>query len=196
MGILSYLPRPIDALPVANSAAVGLSGRLLSGLGTRWAHSVAVADRIGEISPRVEPVWRAPLADAAWLHDIGRSPTVAAGTGLHSLDGARWLHQHDWPDATCRLVAWHSAPLAEARLRALDDALVSAFDPPPALPLAALTWADMTSSPNGNRCSVDQRLADILARYPPESVVHRATVASAEELRAAVKLVEDLIGGR
>ena len=196
MRILNYLPRPTDGLPVADSAAVGLAGRLLSGVGTRLAHSAAVVDRIGEISLRVEPVWRAPLADAAWLHDIGRSPTIGAGTGLHSLDGAEWLRQHDWPDAACRLVAWHSAPLAEARLRGLDEALVSAFDPPPAVPLAALTWADMTSSPDGNRCSVDQRLADILARYPPESVVHQATVASAEELRAAVRLVDDLIGVR
>jgi hypothetical protein len=134
------------------------------------------------------------LADAAWLHDIGRSPTMA-GTGLHSLDGAEWLREHDWPEATCRLVAWHSAPLAEARLRGIDDALVSAFDPPPDVPLASLTWADMTSSPEGDRCSVDQRLAEILARHPPDSVVHRATVASAEELRAAVRLIDDLISG-
>jgi hypothetical protein len=134
------------------------------------------------------------LADAAWLHDIGRGPTVA-GTGLHPLDGAQWLRDHGWPETTCRLVAWHSAPLAEARLRGLTDVLVSAFDPPPPVPLAALTWADMTSSPDGNRCSVDQRLAEILARYPPDSVVHRATVASAEDLRAAVRLIDDLIGG-
>jgi hypothetical protein len=39
-------------------------------------------------------------------------------------------------------------------------------------------------------------LAEILARYPAESVVYRATVASADELRAAVKLIEDLITGR
>jgi hypothetical protein len=80
-------------------------------------------------------------------------------------------------------------------LRGLIDVLVSAFDPPPPVPLAALTWADMTSSPDGNRCSVDQRLAEILARYPADSVVHRATVASAEDLRAAVRLIDDLIGG-
>jgi hypothetical protein len=53
----------------------------------------------------------------------------------------------------------------------------------------------MTSSPEGDRCSVDQRLGEILARYPPDSVVHRATVASAEELRTAVRLIDDLIGG-
>lgn len=175
--------------------AVDLARQLLSGVGTRWAHSSAVASQITAASERVEPEWRAPLADAAWLHDIGRSPTIA-DTGLHSLDGARWLRAHDWPATTCRLVAWHSAPLAEARLRGLDSALVSAFDPPPDVPLAALTWADMTSSPEGERCSADVRLAEILARYPAGSVVHRATVASADELRAAVELIEGLIGRR
>jgi hypothetical protein len=115
-----------------------------------------------------------------------------ADTGLHSLDGARWLRDRGWPETTCRLVAWHGAPLAEARLRGLDDALVSAFDPPPDVPLAALTWADMTSSPGGEPCSVERRIAEILARYPPDSIMHRATADSADELRAAVKMIEDL----
>lgn len=57
-------------------------------------------------------------------------------------------------------------------------------------------WAHSTSSPEGDRCSVDQRLAEILARYPPESVVRRSTAASVEALRPAVNLIVGLIGGR
>ena len=174
-------------------SAADLARSLLSGLGTRWAHSEAVAGKVATVADQLPPNWRASAADAAWLHDIGRSPRVA-DTGLHPLDGARWLHAHGWPETTCRLVAWHSAPLAESRLRGLGDALVSAFEPPPDLPLAALTWADMTTSPEGESCSVEDRLAEILARYPPDSIVHRATAASANELRAAVTLIEHLAG--
>jgi len=47
------------------------------------------------------------LEAAAWLHDIGYTPGLAAA-GLHSLDGARYLRdaqhadaerRHEWPGA-------------------------------------------------------------------------------------------------
>jgi S-adenosyl methyltransferase/HD domain len=71
------------------------------------------------------------LEAAAWLHDIGYLPELA-GTGLHALDGARYLRdvQHALP-MLCRLVAHHSCAVIEAEERDLADALRREFEPPP-----------------------------------------------------------------
>ena len=97
------------------------------------------------------------LEAAAWLHDIGYSPDLAV-TGLHALDGARYLRDtkhadtmlcrlvayHDavpagrlprccagWSPTTmrCRLVAYHSCAIIEAEERGLAGVL-SPFHPP------------------------------------------------------------------
>jgi hypothetical protein len=137
----------------------------------------------------VDEPWRSVLADAGWLHDVGYSP-LAADTGFHPLDGARWLRRVGWPDELCRLVAWHTRAMAEARLRGLGDELVREFVQPPGLPLAVLTWADLTSSPDGRRCTVTSRLNEIVRRYPPASVVHRAILEARPELLNVVSEVE------
>jgi hypothetical protein len=68
---------------------------------------------------------------AAWLHDIGYAPSLAA-TGLHQLDGARYLRDAQHADALlCRLVAHHSCAIIEAGERGLADVLSSEFDPAP-----------------------------------------------------------------
>ena len=107
------------------------------------------------------------LVAAGWLHDIGYSPAVAE-TGFHPLDGARHLRHLGAPDILCRLVAHHTSALVEARLRGLDQVLLDEF-PTPTSPqlLDALTYADLTTSPTGAQITVNDRLAEILHRYPP-----------------------------
>ena len=117
-------------------------------------------------------------------------------TGFHPLDGARWLRNHHWPNETCRLVAWHTQSLEEARLYGLATELAAEFEPPPPLAASALAWADLTASPNGERWDADWRLAEILERYPPGSVVHEATRTSLPALRVSVQHVEDLLHDR
>ncbi len=66
---------------------------------------------------------------AAWLHDIGYVRQLAA-TGLHGLDGARYLRDTVRADAlVCRLVAHHSCAIIEAGERGLADVMYGEFDP-------------------------------------------------------------------
>ncbi len=174
------------------SEAATLATRLLQGLGTRLNHSATVAAQVHRVARLVDPEWRSAVKDAAWLHDVGYSKKLAV-THFHPLDGARWLRDHDWPLETCRLVAWHTEPLEEARRYGLARDLAAEFDRPPRLAGAALAWADLTSSPTGDCWNPERRLADILDRYPPGSLVHEATRASLPALRAAAREIEDLL---
>ena len=66
---------------------------------------------------------------AAWLHDIGYAPGIAA-TGFHPLDGARHLRDNEGAGAMlCRLVAHHSCAINEAIERGLAGELAAEFRP-------------------------------------------------------------------
>ena len=124
---------------------------------------------------------------AAWLHDIGYAPALAR-TGLHGLDGARYLRdvQHAGP-LLCRLVAHHSCAVIEAEERGLAHVLTREFAPPPR-PLAdALTFCDMTTSPDGDQVHVTRRLAEIHDRYGTGHLVSRS-------IRRATPLILEAVG--
>jgi hypothetical protein len=69
---------------------------------------------------------RPVLVAAAWLHDVGYNPAVVS-TGLHALDGARWLRMLGTDERIACLVAlwlpkitsvqfrWHAMALVAAR---------------------------------------------------------------------------------
>ncbi len=172
--------------------AQDLAEQLLAGVGTRFAHSAAVAAQAHRAAPLLPPPWRDALVDAAWLHDIGYAPQLAQAK-FHPLDGARWLRTSGWNEHVCRLVAGHSRALIEAGLRGLDEELAGEFEPAPELPAAALTWADLTSSPGGERCSFEVRLADILDRYS-HGPVRQAAEANESAWRYDVTTIERLLG--
>ena len=145
---------------------------LADSLPRRWAHVQGVAARARTLKPSLGT--DADLIEAAaWLHDIGYLPELAH-TGLHGLDGARYLRdvQHADP-MLCRLVAHHSYAVIEAEERGLADVLTREFAPPPQ-PLAdALTFCDMTTSPDGHQVQVHHRLAEIHNRYGTGHLVSR-----------------------
>jgi hypothetical protein len=119
------------------------------------------------------------LEAAAWLHDIGYAPDLAL-TGLHALDGARYLRDSQHADAMlCRLVAHHSYAIVEAEERGLADVLGLEFAPAPYVLSSVLTCCDMTTNPDGEPVPVGTRLAEIDHRYGSEHLVsrsiHRAT---------------------
>ena len=127
--------------------------------------------------------------DAAWLHDVGYADGVA-DVGFHPLDGARWLTRNGWTAEVCRLVAWHTCAGTEAGFRQLSDQLAGEFPEPPLLTLAAMTWADLTSSPGGEPWSAQRRLDDIFERYQPGSIVYRATKHNRAQLVQMVGLID------
>jgi putative nucleotidyltransferase with HDIG domain len=151
----------------------------------RWAHVQGVAARARSIAPTLGQ--DADLLEtAAWLHDIGYLPKLAI-TGLHQLDGARYLRDVKRADQMlCRLVAHHSCAYIEADERGLADALRTEFEPAPE-PLAhALTFCDMTTSPDGEPVQVEQRLAEIHDRYGSSHLVSRS-------IRRATPMIKDAV---
>lgn len=169
--------------------AKALARRLLADeLPRRWAHTQGVAARarslatiLGDNSEIVEV--------AAFLHDIGYSSALSS-TGFHPLDGARYLRDVVDADAVlCQLVAHHSGALVEADERGIVQLGEEFAVPDPDL-LHALTYCDLTADVNGHQVDFEERLSEILTRYPREHVVHRSVVRSAPALRTAVLEVE------
>jgi predicted hydrolase (HD superfamily) len=147
----------------------------------RWLHSQGVGRKAESVAHLVGDDGAA-LVSAAWLHDIGYAPDLVM-TGMHQLDGARYLRDvARADDLVCRLVAHHSFAFIEARNRGLSELLASEFPPVEGLVSDALTYADMTTNPVGEPTEVEQRLAEILARYGAGDLV-------AESIREASPLI-------
>jgi hypothetical protein len=154
----------------------------------RWAHVRGVAARARGLAPVVGA--DADLLEAAaWLHDIGYAPSLAI-TGLHQLDGARYLRGTQHADALlCRLVAHHSCAIIEAGERGLADVLSSEFVPAPDVLASVLTCCDMTTSPDGQPVLVERRLAEIQDRYGPGHLVSRSIQRATPMILRAVEQV-------
>ncbi|MGW4395147.1 HD domain-containing protein [Amycolatopsis nivea] len=165
-----------------------VSERFVKPLGRRWDHVQAVASRAEELGDAVAESERPTLVAAAWLHDIGYSPEIGH-TRFHPLDGARYLKANCWSDSVVNLVAHHSGARFEAEQRGMADQLAEFQFRDTAL-LDALVTADLTIGPNGERVSYDERISEILSRYPASDPVHRAWVVAAPVMRAAVERTE------
>jgi len=133
------------------------------------------------------------LIAAAWLHDVGYAPEIGR-TGFHPLDGASYLNLEGWPDAIVNLVAHHSGARFEAKQRGLADALAE-FPFPDGPLLDALALADLTTGPAGELLTYDERIAEILRRYPEEDPVHQAWLEAEPVLRESVRRAEARLEG-
>lgn len=159
--------------------AVALAEEHLAGLEPRWTHVRAV----GRTAERLcrEHGLSQDLAAAAWLHDIGYGPQLV-DTGFHPVDGARFLRRIGASNLVTSLVAYHSGATFEAEERGLVTEL-GEFKPPPTELLDVLVLVDMTTSPTGERLTVEDRLTEILGRYAPSDPVFRSVTRSAPVLR-------------
>jgi hypothetical protein len=164
--------------------AVGVAEHFVAPLGRRWTHVQAVAARAAELGPATPADEREHLVAAAWLHDIGYSPEIGH-TRFHPLDGARYLRAAGWPDLVVNLVAHHSGARFEAAERGLTAELAEfrLIDNPT---MDALVTADLTTGPDGERLSYDERIDEILRRYPADDPVHQAWLIARPVLAESV----------
>ena len=169
--------------------------QLLGDVGTRLPHTRRVAEQASMVRNVLDDRWSHVIVDAAWLHAIGYSPALSS-TGLHPLDGARWLRAEGFSEDTCSLVAWHTGAIYEARERGLENELQNEFAPPAPSALDALTWADLTSSPSGDLVSPEVRLNEIMDRYESGSPVWLAITAGLEDFQGSTGRIEKLLEGR
>ncbi|MEV6304644.1 HD domain-containing protein [Actinoplanes sp. NPDC051861] len=147
----------------------------------RWVHSQGVGRKAESIAHLIGDDASALVA-AAWLHDVGYAPDLVV-TGMHQLDGARYLRDvAGLDDLVCRLVANHSCAHVEGRNRGLVEQLGNEFPPADEVLSDAITFADMTTSPDGEPVEVEWRLAEILSRYGDGDLV-------AESIREASPLI-------
>ena len=138
----------------------------------RWAHSLGVADRARTLAPILGE--HAQLLEAAAvLHDIGYSPDLVK-TGLHPLDGARYLRTVAGADErVVRLVAHHSCAWMEAEARELRDELEAEFPHEDALLDDALCYCDMCTTPDGTPTNPVDRINEIASRYGDDTLIGR-----------------------
>lgn len=143
----------------------------------RRAHSLAAGERATSAVQLLQPDLRSDVVTAATLHDIGYAHPVL---DFHPLDGAGFLQDLGFSPVVCHLVAHHSASTFEAEFRGISLSEYRNFDAHrddlgPAHRL--VWWADLTTGPQGQLMTVEERLDDIVDRHGPESVVARSAVA-------------------
>ncbi|HYZ07486.1 MAG TPA: HD domain-containing protein [Pseudonocardiaceae bacterium] len=170
------------------SGAAALAEQLLAQLGDRWRHTQAVAARADRLATAVAADDQELLLVAACWHDLGYARELVV-TGFHPLDGARFLAREGYPARLCALVAHHSAAMLEAEERGLTDEL-AAWPREESAVADALWMADMTTGPHGEAVDYPDRLADILSRYEPDSIVGRAMRQARPLIEAAIARTE------
>ncbi|GAA4953377.1 HD domain-containing protein [Actinoplanes utahensis] len=170
-----------------------LAHSLLAGpIPRRWAHSQGVGRKAASVAHLVGDQGAVMVA-SAWLHDVGYAPDLVV-TGMHQLDGARYLRDvAKVDDLVCRLVAHHSCAHIEARNRGLAEQLVSEFPPVEGLLSDAITYADMTTTPDGEPVEVEQRLGEILSRYGNGDLVAESIREASPLIIGAVRRVSVLL---
>jgi putative nucleotidyltransferase with HDIG domain len=166
--------------------------RMAEDPGARVLHVRAVAEKARTLAPFLGAD-AGLLSAAAWLHDIGHTPSLAR-TGCHALDGARYLRTAGIDPRVCGLVARHSGAAAEAELRGLTAEL-AAFADEDSLARDALWCLDMTTGPEGESLPFAIRLEELRLRLGPAHPSVVAVERTAPEIEAAIRRVHDRVGG-
>ena len=113
-------------------------------------------------------------------------------TGLHALDGARYLRDAQHADAMlCRLVAHHSYAIFDAAERGLADVRSFGFEPALHMLCCVLACCDMTTSPDGEFVPVGRRLDELHSRYGSGRLVSRSIQRATPMILRAVEQVQD-----
>jgi hypothetical protein len=112
------------------------------------------------------------------------------------LDGARYLRSVGADSRLCSLVAHHSCADIEARNRGLADVLAAEFEPVSGVLADALTFCDMTTTPDGEPTEVEERLTEIFERYGDGHLVTESIREAEPYIVEAAAKVADLMDAR
>jgi hypothetical protein len=88
-------------------------------------------------------------------------------------------------DRIARLVAHHSCAVYEARVRGFERDLLAEFKPEESVTHDALVFCDMTTGPDGQAMSFEDRVREVHERYG-EGDISRALRLAEPCLKAAV----------
>ena len=182
----------MDLLPWARGVAEHL---LAEPLPRRWTHTQGVG-HLAELLSDVLGEEAEILAAAAWLHDIGYAPALVK-TGMHQLDGARYLRDiEDAEPLICSLVAHHTCASIEAGHRGTRDDLEREFPPVDSLLADALTYCDMSTTPDGELTNAKDRLDEILKRYGSGTLVFETMTEASPQIYESVSRISELLRPR
>jgi HD superfamily phosphodiesterase len=150
----------------------------------RWRHVRGVGIKAAELSRAISLQGRDRdiLIAAAYIHDIGYSPALKQ-TGLHQLDGARFIRTLGDERLAC-LVAHHSEARFELGIRGYAEELADYAREDSAV-YDALVYCDLTTGPDGKTVTFEDRVSEVYERYG-EGDISRALRVAEPHLKAAV----------
>jgi hypothetical protein len=192
-------PAESDGLISAPPPRLAVAARLLAGEvlasvdddGRRRRHTQAVAARAAEAAHLFDDSTADVLIAAAWLHDIGYAPKLHRHD-FHPVDGAEHVEAQLCSPEVAGLIAHQSGARFVAEVRGLTPLMAPFGDSTYwTSPLAdALTWADQTTEPDGQRTTVEERLREMLIRHGPGSPNARSNHDRAPAIIAAAAATE------
>jgi hypothetical protein len=180
---------PLPVRPLSEWALV-LAETKLSAVPRRWHHAQGVVRRAGAVAPRLGPDGDL-LRAAAAVHDIGFAPDVS-DIGFPALDGARFLEREGAPRRLAHLVAHSSYSALEGALRGFE-AEYAAFEDERSPVRDALWYCCLTTGPDGEPMTLEERIAEWSVRYADDPVIARYAEVAPPALRAAVARTERLL---
>jgi hypothetical protein len=150
----------------------------------RWRHVRGVGVKAESLSNEISLESRDcdVLVAAGYVHDIGYAPGLKQ-TGLHQLDGARFIRMLGDQRLAC-LVAHHSEARFEVGLRGYEEEL-SEYAREDTVVYDALVYCDLTTSPDGRTMTFEDRICEVYKRYG-EGDISRALHMAEPYLKAAV----------
>lgn len=148
---------------------------MLAKTGARLDHVLAVGEKARQVARKLEQADGQVIIAGAYLHDIGYAKPLV-DTGLHQIDGARWLADQGLT-LIASMVAHHSEAGVELELRGHKE-LLEPFERPDQHFADALTYCDVTTGPSGEDVSLNERIEDVGRRRGADSPVYRAMVVA------------------
>jgi hypothetical protein len=151
----------------------------------RWQHVRAVGAKAEHVSRAIS--WddtrdRDVLIAAGYVHDIGYAPGLKR-TGLHQLDGARFICKLG-DQRLANLVAHHSEARFEVELRGYEAELLQ-YPREDTAVYDALVYCDLTTGPDGTPMTFEDRIREVHERYG-EGDISRALRMAEPYLKTAI----------